>query len=76
MIELHETEGRPFACPTCGKPAQIIPDPYWRQPGRKQPITAAFWVLTECSGVCGRVSRKRDQRVALVPAAEPTEARP
>jgi hypothetical protein len=71
-IELHETsdpEGgpsRPFRCPTCRKPAEVVPKPL-RPPGSSHPVTAPFWLLTRCSGFCGLVSRKRNQAVELIP---------
>ena len=73
-IELHQTTdlagSRPFCCPTCGQSALVVPRAPV-PPGSALPVTLPFWLMTECSGFCGRVSRKRNELVELLPAGPP-----
>ncbi len=75
MIELHEAADRPFVCPTCKKTARVVPKT-WPPGIRTRPVTEPFWLMTACDGFCGKVCRKRNERVELIPTVEQLEARP
>jgi hypothetical protein len=68
-VEIGTCLGRMVECPVCKAPTYVTHARGARTP--TQVISSKFWVIADCKGFCGKVQRRKEELVTVLPEAVP-----